>query len=101
MKLIEAMKQIKDLQRKAEDLRKKIAVHCVDMSYETAVYPDQRAQVGSWLQAHGDIVKEILRLRVAIQRTNLATPVTGPRRVGSRAAGSGIYAPAGAKPLFL
>lgn len=76
MKLIEAMKKIKALQEKAEDLREKIGRHCADLDFETAVYPDQRKQVTEWLQAHMDIMKEILRLRVAVQRTNLATPVT-------------------------
>lgn len=76
MKLIEAMKKIKDLQKKAEDIRGKVAVHCAHMSFETPVYGDkQRDQVREWLQAHGDILKEILRLRIAIQRTNLQTNV--------------------------
>lgn len=76
MKIIEAMKQIKDLQRKAEDLRKKVAVHCAGLSFETPTYgQEQRATVDGWLQAHRDIVQEILRLRVAIQKTNVNTPV--------------------------
>ncbi|MBE9572557.1 MAG: hypothetical protein IMF11_18180, partial [Proteobacteria bacterium] len=33
-------------------------------------------QVDSWVQAHSDILKEILRLRIAIQQTNLVTRVT-------------------------
>ena len=76
MKLIEALKQIQDLQRKADDLRGKIALHSAHMDYETPVYSDQRKQVKEWLQAHSDILKEILRLRIAIQRTNLQTDVT-------------------------
>jgi uncharacterized protein YjiS (DUF1127 family) len=77
MKIIEAMKQIKDLQRKAEDLRKKVGQHCANLSFETPTYgQEQRAMVDGWLQAHRDIVQEILRLRVAIQRTNVTTPVT-------------------------
>lgn len=77
MKLIEAMKKTQDLQRKAEDLRSKVALHCADLSHETPVYGErQREQVREWVQAHGDILKEILRLRTAIQRTNLATPVS-------------------------
>lgn len=75
MKLIEAMKKIKDLSVKAEDLRTKIKQHSADLNYETPVYADQRAQVDGWLQAHSDILKEILRLRTAIQRTNLDTKV--------------------------
>lgn len=76
MKLIQAMKQLKNLAIKAEDLRKKIANHCADLTVENPTYPDQRKTVTEWIQAHGDILREILRLRVAIQRTNLATSVT-------------------------
>lgn len=79
MKVIEGMKQIKDLQIKAEDLRKKVAQYCTDLDHETPVYgteQEQRKQLEVWIQAHSDILKEILRLRVAIQRTNLATPVS-------------------------
>ena len=76
MKLIQAMKQLKDLKAKAEDLRKKVQQYCADLSTETPVYPDQKKQVREWIQAHHDILKEILRLRVAIQRTNLATQVS-------------------------
>lgn len=76
MKLIEAMKGIKDLARKADDLKAKVKQYCADLDYETPTYEDQRAQVASWIQAHTDILREILRLRVAVQRTNLATSVT-------------------------
>lgn len=77
MKIIEAMKKIKDLQIKADDLRKKVHTYCADQSHETAVYGEkQRDKIKEWIQAHGDIVKEILKLRVGIQRTNLATAVT-------------------------
>lgn len=77
MKLIQAMKQIKDLQIKIEDLKLKISQHCVDMDFETALYgADQKATVDGWLQSVHDLLKEILRLRVAVQRTNLLTPVT-------------------------
>lgn len=76
MKIIEALKQIKDLLRKTEDLRTKVGNHCAHMSHETPVYSDQRRQVEEWIQAHNDILKEILRLRVAIQKTNIETKVT-------------------------
>ena len=76
MKIIEALKKIKDLRRKADDLKDKIGKHCADLDCETAVYPDQRRQVSEWLQAHSDIVKEILNLRYAIQKTNVLTQVT-------------------------
>lgn len=76
MKIIEAMKKIKDLQLKAEDLRGKAAKYCADLDYETPVYPDQKKQVSEWIQAHTDILKEVLDLRVSIQRTNIVTDVT-------------------------
>lgn len=75
MKLIEAMKRIKELELKAKDLREKVARGSADLDFETPTYPDQRATVDGWLQAHSDVLKEILRLKVAIQRTNLATIV--------------------------
>ena len=76
MKLIESLKQIKDLQRKADDLRVKVSKHSAYLSNETPVYPNQQNIVEGWIQAHSDILKEILRLRIAIQRTNLSTMVT-------------------------
>lgn len=79
MKLIQGMKQIKDLQRKADDLKAKVKQFCADMDFETPVYGSvdkQRQQIAEWIQAHTDIMKEILRLRLAIQRTNLETSVT-------------------------
>jgi len=75
MKIIEALKQVKDLQRKASDLKRKVAQHCAHLSNEKPVYEKQQEQVQEWIQAYQDIVKEILRLRIAIQRTNLATLV--------------------------
>ena len=75
MKIIEAMKKVKDLLRKAEDLRKLVGTHCCDLSFETPVYDDQIGEVSKWIQAHSDILKEVIRLRVAIQRTNLYTDV--------------------------
>ena len=85
MKLIEAMKEIKALKVKAEDLRKKSAQFCSKISFETNTYPDQAAQVKEWLQGHHDTVKRIAKLQTAIQRTNLATNVSinlGGKEVG-------------------
>lgn len=76
MKIIEALKKIKDLQRKASDIKIKISQHCVDLDCDTPTYPDQRKQISEWLQSYGDIVKEILHLRYSIQKTNVATLVT-------------------------
>ena len=76
MKIIEALKKVKDLQKKAEDLRSKISKHSAHLSTEKPVYENQKQQIGEWLQAHSDLLKEILRLRICIQKTNLATSVT-------------------------
>ncbi len=76
MKLIEALKGIKDLQRKADDLEDKVKQHCAITSKQTPEYGDnQEKKINGWIQAHKDIVKEILRLRIAIQRTNLSIAV--------------------------
>lgn len=78
MKLIEGLKQIKDLKRKAEDIRGKIEAHCSDMDADTPAYKtveEQRQQIADWLQSHHDIIKEIENLRLRIQRTNLAVMV--------------------------
>lgn len=75
MKLIEGLKQIKDLSRKADDLQEKITQHSAHLNVETPVYADQKGQVREWLQAHSDVLKEMLRLRIAVQRTNLAVEV--------------------------
>jgi hypothetical protein len=78
MKLIEGMKLKKELVSKAEDLRKKVAQHCVTLSIESPAYGSedaQRKQISSWLQSHQDLIKKIRELAIAIQRTNLQTTV--------------------------
>ena len=76
MKLIEALKKKKELLAKADELREKIAKYHVHYNVETPAYKDQKQQVKEWLQAHSDVLKEILRLAIAIQRTNLDTRST-------------------------
>lgn len=75
MKLIEAMKKVKELQMKADDLKNKVAQYCAISTIETPTYADQKRQISEWIQAHSDILKLVLRLRVAIQKTNLETDV--------------------------
>lgn len=78
MKIIEALKKTKDLQRKADDIRSKIRDNCADLDVEKPAYetPErQREQINEWLQSHSDILKEIESLRLDIQRTNLETQV--------------------------
>ncbi len=79
MKIIEAMKRIKHLQVKCADLREKLAKHGADFDFENPTYGSvdkQNQQIGEWIQSHNDTLREIMQLRVSIQRTNLATPVT-------------------------
>jgi hypothetical protein len=76
MKLIEALKKIKDLQRKADDIRELVKQHCAISTLETPTFENQYEKVNGWIQSHSDLLKEILRLRVCIQRTNLDTQVT-------------------------
>lgn len=78
MKLIEGMKKIKDLQRKAADLRDKVRQYCVDYEHETPTYADQRDRIKSWLDSHRDILFEIENLKLKIQKTNIQTlvPIT-------------------------
>jgi len=76
MKIIEALKKIKDLQRKASDLRDKMAKYSAKMSFEESTYVDQRAKINSWMQAHHDIVMQIENLRERVAKTNIMTPVT-------------------------
>jgi hypothetical protein len=75
MKIIEALKQTKDLTRKIADLQVKIAKNSAYPSNEKPVYENQKAQVSEWIQSVHDLLKEILRLKIAIQKTNLATEV--------------------------
>lgn len=76
MKLIEALKSLKDLTQKAADLRVKIATHSAYLSVETPIYEKQTEQVREWLQAHEDLTREIATLHVRIAKTNLGTMVT-------------------------
>jgi len=79
MKIIEGMKKIKDLQKKAEDYRGKITQYHADVDFENPTYgtvDDQKAQVSKWMQGHSDIIKEIGELKTRIQKTNILTSVT-------------------------
>lgn len=77
MKLIEAMKLKKELQVKAEDLRQKIGQYCAHLSIESPVYGNNQSEmVRGWIQGHQDIIKQIRKVAIAIQKTNLATRVT-------------------------
>lgn len=76
MKIVEALKKIKYLKTKVTDLTKKIREHCCDYDNMEPIYKDQQAQVMEWVQSCEDTIKEVLRLNIAIQRTNLETSAT-------------------------
>ena len=77
MKLIEAMKRVKQNKEKIVDLQTKIADHCANLLHETPVYGSEtKAKVHEWLQSCTDLSQENVRLLLAIQRTNLVTPVS-------------------------
>lgn len=79
MKIIEAMKTIKEDRRKCDDLKAKISRYCADQSFETPSYgsPEQQSlQIKEWLQSYADTVKNIETLTLAIQRTNMVTKVS-------------------------
>lgn len=76
MKLIEAMKEIKRLHVKLDDLKTKVGTYCADYDYEQPAYPAQGDQIKEWMQSYEDTLKRILELRLAIQTTNLITLVT-------------------------
>lgn len=70
------MKKIKELTAKAADLQAKVAATCANLDIETPVYADPKAEISGWIQAHSDVLKEILKLRVGIQKTNISTMVS-------------------------
>lgn len=78
MKLVEAMKRVKQNKEKILDLQKKIAMHCANLSHETPLYGavETPQRIREWIQTCTDITKENVRLLIAIQRTNIVTNVT-------------------------
>ena len=78
MKIIEALKKIKDLKRKVEDLTVKIQNNCADLDCNEPVYGSkdkQCDQIKSWLDSVKDTIKEIEHLTILIQYTNIKTMV--------------------------
>jgi len=78
MKIIQGLKQIKDLSVKAHDIGLLIQENCAIDNITTPKYgtnAQQRKKVDGWLQAYSDILKEILEIRIQIQKTNLITYV--------------------------
>lgn len=77
MKLIEAMKRVKQNKEKITDLQSKIRDNCAHYQHETPLYGDEQGnKVKEWLQSCNDLAQENCRLLLNIQHTNLATQVT-------------------------
>lgn len=77
MKIIEAMKKVKNNIEKIEDIQKKIASNCANTSMEVSAYGENtKNKIDEWCQSCDDLSQENIRLLCAIQRTNLSTSVT-------------------------
>jgi len=77
VKIIEAMKRVKQNKEKIADLQGKIGQFCANLNFETPTYgADTTAKITEWLQACNDVTQENVRLLCAIQRTNITTDVT-------------------------
>lgn len=77
MKIIEAMKRIKQNKEKVADLQEKIGLVCANLSHETPIYGTETPKkIAEWAQSCDDLSQENIRLLCAIQRTNLATNAT-------------------------
>lgn len=86
MKIIEAMKQVQDLNRKADDLAKKIKQHSAYNTMEGPTYTDEKTQtsaVSGWLQSRTDVLREALDLQFRIQKTNVVTKVSIETKSGT------------------
>ncbi len=75
MKLIEALKKLKDLERKLDDIIMLVKQNCALSNMDTAPYDNQTEKVRGWIQSYKDVLKEIAHLRLSIQHTNLVTIV--------------------------
>lgn len=78
MKLIEALKNTKTIEKRIEKNCELIRQYAAWVSVETPAFETeerQRQEVASLVQANLDLEKEFLRLKVAIETTNLATRV--------------------------
>jgi hypothetical protein len=75
MKIIEAMKKVKENKEKIADLKEKIKLNCAHLNYETPMYPDAQTKIASWAQSCEDLSQENIKLLTSIAKTNLCTNV--------------------------
>lgn len=81
MKIIEAMKRLKVILKRMQDNAQQVAVYSSILSTEKAHFgseDDQKKKVKSLVQANTDLAMEYLKLKSAIERTNLEVRVTMP-----------------------
>lgn len=79
MKIIEALKNLKTIQKRIEKNCLQIKEYCAYVSTETPPFETlekQTSEVNSLVQANMDLEKEYLRLKKAIELTNLNVTVT-------------------------
>ena len=82
MKIIEALKKFKLMERKLDDLTAKVRGNVAMMDYQESQYKDPKKQLQSWIDCHKDTLDEYSRLQIAINRTNLETKVSVELRPG-------------------
>ena len=77
MKLIEAMKKVKQNKEKIADLQNKVSQYCANLSFETPLYGSEtKTKINEWLQSCADLTQDNINLLCSIAKTNLATSVT-------------------------
>lgn len=83
MKIIEALKNLKTIQKRIEKNCEQIKQYCGYVNSETPAFETeekQRMEVNSLIQSNLDLEVEYLRLKKAVEQTNLAVIVA----IGSR-----------------
>lgn len=78
MKIIQALKNLKTIEKRIEKNCQAISLYCAYISVEVLPYETedkQRQEVQSLVQANIDLEKEYLKLKCSIEYTNLITKV--------------------------
>lgn len=77
MKIIEAMKAVKQNKEKIADLQSKISSNCANLQHETPLYGTETSnKIKEWLQSCQDLTQQNVKLLCAIAKTNLVTVVS-------------------------
>ena len=79
MKIIEALKNLKTIQKRIEKNCAEITQYCAYVSTEIPAFETedkQKLEVNARIQANMDLESEYLRLKRAIEQTNLAVKIT-------------------------